>query len=176
MRDFGLGKRSLEERIQEEATALVEQMKAEGGLPFDPNKWLGPAVSNIICSINFGKRYAILRLLILFSNKTHDLFLQKNARMLHLLRVDGVENSVKNFHLDTVTLTYTLLPWPLWPLTLNLATLALESMLKIEMFHFYLELWPWPWPTFPNTRLENGIFAVFTFVTLTLTFNPRCVC
>ena len=57
MRDFGLGKRSLEERIRDEGKALVEQMKAEGGKPFDPNQYLGPAVSNIICSINFGKRY-----------------------------------------------------------------------------------------------------------------------
>ncbi len=97
MRDFGLGKRSLEERIQEEGIALVEQMKSEGGKPFDPNQWLGPAVSNIICSINFGKRYAKLRLLILFSNKTHDLFYMKTPVFCTSCRSMGHKTPSRTF-------------------------------------------------------------------------------
>ncbi len=57
LRDFGLGKHSLEERIQDEAIALVHQFRSKGGKPFDPNHDLSLTVSNIICSINFGKRY-----------------------------------------------------------------------------------------------------------------------
>ncbi len=56
LRDFGLGKHSLEERIQDEALALVQQFRCKGGQAFDPNHDISLTVSNIICSINFGKR------------------------------------------------------------------------------------------------------------------------
>ena len=56
MKDFGLGKRSLEERIQSEALALVEQFRSHGGKPFNPKQDINLAVSNIICSITFGTR------------------------------------------------------------------------------------------------------------------------
>uniref|UniRef100_H0XVE0 Cytochrome P450 family 2 subfamily J member 80 n=1 Tax=Otolemur garnettii TaxID=30611 RepID=H0XVE0_OTOGA len=57
LRNFGLGRKSLEERIQEEACHLVEAMKEENGQPFDPHFKINNAVSNIICSITFGKRF-----------------------------------------------------------------------------------------------------------------------
>ena len=37
----------------------------------------------------------------------------ENARMSHLLRVDGVQNFPNSFDLDPATLTYNLWPWPL---------------------------------------------------------------
>ncbi|XP_060221884.1 cytochrome P450 2J3-like isoform X3 [Meriones unguiculatus] len=57
LRNFGLGKKSLEQRIQEEAHHLVEVMGEEGGQPFDPHFNINNAVSNIICSITFGERF-----------------------------------------------------------------------------------------------------------------------
>uniref|UniRef100_A0A670ZRI7 Cytochrome P450 family 2 subfamily F member 1 n=1 Tax=Pseudonaja textilis TaxID=8673 RepID=A0A670ZRI7_PSETE len=56
LRDFGMGKRSIEERIQEEAQCLVKEL-AKRTEPFDPTFLLGCSVSNIICSIVFGDRF-----------------------------------------------------------------------------------------------------------------------
>ncbi|KAM6347492.1 cytochrome P450 2H1-like [Alca torda] len=57
LRDFGMGKKSIEERIQEEAHFLVERIRNTREQPFDPSNFLIHAVSNIICSIIFGDRF-----------------------------------------------------------------------------------------------------------------------
>ncbi|KFW89880.1 cytochrome P450 2H1 isoform X2 [Phalacrocorax carbo] len=57
LRDFGMGKKSIEERIQEETHFLVERIRNKHGHPFNPGNFLIHAVSNIICSIVFGDRF-----------------------------------------------------------------------------------------------------------------------
>ncbi|NXJ49541.1 CP2J2 protein, partial [Spizaetus tyrannus] len=57
LRNFGLGKRPVEERIQEECRCLVDAFGDEQGNPFNPHLKISYAVSNIICSITFGNRF-----------------------------------------------------------------------------------------------------------------------
>ncbi|CAO2626561.1 Cytochrome P450 2B10 [Lemmus lemmus] len=57
MKDLGMGKRSVEERIQEEARCVVEELRKSQGAPVDPTFIFQCITANIICSIVFGERF-----------------------------------------------------------------------------------------------------------------------
>ncbi|XP_041090073.1 cytochrome P450 2K3-like isoform X2 [Polyodon spathula] len=57
LRDFGMGKKTIEDRIIEESQKLVEVFQSHKGKAFDPQIIINSAVSNIICSIVFGDRF-----------------------------------------------------------------------------------------------------------------------
>ncbi|XP_069890699.1 cytochrome P450 2C19-like isoform X1 [Dipodomys merriami] len=57
LRNLGMGKRSIEERVQEEACCLVEELRKTKGSPCDPTFILGCAPCNVICSIVFQNRF-----------------------------------------------------------------------------------------------------------------------
>lgn len=88
MRDFGMGKRSVEERIQEEAQCLVEELRKSQGAPLDPTFLFQCITANIICSIVFGERFEytdrqFLRLLELFY-QTFSLISSFSSQMFEL--------------------------------------------------------------------------------------------
>ncbi|XP_059239951.1 cytochrome P450 2F2-like isoform X2 [Mustela nigripes] len=81
LKEFGLGTRTIEERILEEAACLLGKFQATIGATFNPRRLLDNAVSNVICSVVFGNRYGyedpeFLRLLDLF----HDNFRIMSSR------------------------------------------------------------------------------------------------
>uniref|UniRef100_A0A8C5WMA6 Cytochrome P450 n=1 Tax=Leptobrachium leishanense TaxID=445787 RepID=A0A8C5WMA6_9ANUR len=71
LRNFGMGKRTIEERIQEEAQFLVAELRSYKGKSFDPTSLLVQCVSNVISFIVFGSRFeynnkSLQKLLCLF--------------------------------------------------------------------------------------------------------------
>ncbi|XP_068106777.1 cytochrome P450 2G1-like [Hyperolius riggenbachi] len=57
MRDFGMGKRKIEDHIQNEAQCLVEELKKTKEECFNPRELMNKVSSNIIHSIMFGTRH-----------------------------------------------------------------------------------------------------------------------
>ncbi|GAB1302397.1 Cytochrome P450 2C50 [Apodemus speciosus] len=57
LRNLGMGKRSIEDCVQEEARCLVEELRKTNGSPCDPTFILGCAPCNVISSIIFQSRF-----------------------------------------------------------------------------------------------------------------------
>ncbi|NXI62331.1 CP2C5 protein, partial [Anseranas semipalmata] len=75
LRDFGMGKSSMSQRVQQEAQHLVGLLASLEGEAFDPVTVFRHAVANVICSVIFGSRYsesdtAFLKLLDVIGNFT----------------------------------------------------------------------------------------------------------
>ncbi|XP_021483150.1 cytochrome P450 2C37-like isoform X3 [Meriones unguiculatus] len=117
LRNLGMGKRSIEDRVQEEAQCLVEELRKTKGLPCDPTFILYCASSNIICSIVFQNRFDykdrdFLNLLEKLNENTKILsspWMQENCNQLSNYTLEHLTTTVGNlFVAGTETTTSTL--------------------------------------------------------------------
>ncbi|NWW53517.1 CP2DH protein, partial [Pedionomus torquatus] len=98
LRNFGMGKKSLEERVAEEAGFLCSAIKAEKGRSFDLRYLVNNAVCNVICTTVYGERFnygdeTFKKLIKLFENFLNDEagFLPQLLNQVPiLLRIPGV--------------------------------------------------------------------------------------
>ncbi|XP_067325264.1 cytochrome P450 2D14-like [Anolis sagrei] len=54
LKKLGMGKKTLEKRVCEEAGYLCAELKSQEGFPFDPHDFIYTAVGNITCTLVFG--------------------------------------------------------------------------------------------------------------------------
>ncbi|XP_042658506.1 cytochrome P450 2C5-like [Tyto alba] len=58
LRDFGMGKNTMSQRVQQEVQHLVELLEKLKGNAFEPVMMFRHAVANVICSVVFGSHYS----------------------------------------------------------------------------------------------------------------------
>ncbi|XP_009577930.1 PREDICTED: cytochrome P450 2D17 [Fulmarus glacialis] len=102
LRNFGMGKKSLEERVTEEAGFLCSAVNSEAGRPLDLRFLVNNAVCNVICSTIYGERFdygdeTFNKLLHLFENSLNEeagFLPQLLNEVPILLRIPGVSQKV----------------------------------------------------------------------------------
>ncbi|XP_004580105.2 cytochrome P450 2C1-like isoform X5 [Ochotona princeps] len=101
LRNFGMGKRSIEERVQEEARCLVEDLRQTNTSPCDPTFILGAAPCNVICSVIFQNRfdYKDQQFLNLIGR------LNENFRLVNSKIVQEKNNPQSEFTIDNLFVT-----------------------------------------------------------------------
>ncbi|XP_004580102.2 cytochrome P450 2C2-like isoform X6 [Ochotona princeps] len=101
LRNFGMGKRSIEELVQEEARCLVEELRKSNASPCDPTFILTAAPCNVICSVIFQNRfdYKDQELLNLMGR------LIENSSILNSLSVQEKHNPQSEFTIENLLVT-----------------------------------------------------------------------
>ncbi|XP_037053590.1 cytochrome P450 2D28-like [Peromyscus leucopus] len=102
MRNFGLGKKSLEQWVTDEAGHLRDAFADQAGRPFNPNAILDKATCNVISSLIFARRFEyedpyLIRMLELLKGGLTDVFgfIPQVLNMFPiLLRIPGLADKV----------------------------------------------------------------------------------
>ncbi|XP_068106951.1 cytochrome P450 2G1-like [Hyperolius riggenbachi] len=129
LRNFGMGKRSIEERIQEEAQFLVKEIKTYKQRPIEPRNILNQAVANVICSVVFGNRFdyedlTFLKLINMF-NETFVLISSTWGQLQEMF--PKIMDFIPGPHKRIATITETLLEFVSERVKMNQATLDQTS-------------------------------------------------
>ncbi|XP_077785791.1 cytochrome P450 2J2-like [Podarcis muralis] len=85
MRKLGLGKKGMEQQVAEEAYQLVEVFARSKGQPLDPSMPITNSVSNVICAVAFGHRFALEDERFQKLMKAIEIFLKFPGSILHVL-------------------------------------------------------------------------------------------
>nr|XP_046245806.1 cytochrome P450 2F3-like [Scatophagus argus] len=91
LRDFGMGRKGMEEWIQEESRHLIARINTFKAKPFDPTFLLSCTVSNVICCMVFSQRFSY-----------------DDKKFLHLL---SMINGVLKFNSSFLGQMYNIFPW-----------------------------------------------------------------
>ncbi|CAH1781129.1 unnamed protein product [Owenia fusiformis] len=121
LRDFGLGKNRSQEIIQEELQRVIEKMTESRGRPFNPRSLICCMVSNIMCSLIFGRRFD-------YDDKTFK-------------RVLFCADEIVNEALRYMTLGYLLPPWIRDNLPGDIFRIKYGKSLHAELRDFLLRIY-----------------------------------
>ncbi|XP_015210913.2 cytochrome P450 2J2-like isoform X2 [Lepisosteus oculatus] len=100
LRDFGLGRKTLESVISDESRFLQEAIEEEQGKPFNPHLLLNCGISNIICSLVFGHRFH-------YSNNSFQRMLYMMSVIMHLegsIWAQSAKDAAAGFHEENLVL------------------------------------------------------------------------
>ncbi|XP_023364012.1 cytochrome P450 2G1-like [Otolemur garnettii] len=173
LRDFGMGKRSIEERIQEEAGYLLEEFRKTKGAPIEPTFFLSRTVSNVISSVVFGSRFdyedkQFLRLLQLM-NET---FIEMSTPWAQLYDMySGIMQYLPGKHNHIYNLIEELKDFVASKVKINEASLDPQNPRDfIDCFLIKMHQVPPPLPeSFPLTS------SLSTACTLTFYWGQKCI-
>ncbi|CAM5155820.1 unnamed protein product [Natator depressus] len=143
LRNFGMGKKSIEERIQEETRFLVERLRNTHGRPFDPTLFLTHAVSNVICSIIFGDRF--------------DYEDKKFVTLINLIEENGkLQCSPWTALYNFFPTLMDYMPGPPWGIFKNIGAFRRYFLERLKMHktavHIYLSVLQWGTTIFPALK------------------------
>ncbi|XP_004370016.1 cytochrome P450 2C21-like isoform X2 [Trichechus manatus latirostris] len=101
LRNMGMGKKTIEDRIQEEALYLVEALKKTNGSPCDATNLLGYVPCNVICSIIFQNRfdYSDEKLVTLIN------YFHENVRIVSSPWIQEKHNKQSEFTVENLVIT-----------------------------------------------------------------------
>ncbi|XP_058527247.1 cytochrome P450 2C3-like isoform X4 [Ochotona princeps] len=101
LRNMGMGKKTIEDRIQEEAMCLVEELKKTNANPCDPSSLLSYVPCNVICSIIFQNRfeYSDLKFQALVK------YFHENLRIVSTPWIQEKYNEKSEFTLDNLIIS-----------------------------------------------------------------------
>nr|XP_056705952.1 cytochrome P450 2J2-like [Euleptes europaea] len=82
---MGMGKRSMEQKIQVEADHLVEALARAKGQPLDPTLLIRHSIVNVICAVTFGYRFSLDDEVFLKLEEDVNVFLRFGGSLSYLL-------------------------------------------------------------------------------------------
>ncbi|XP_027786027.2 cytochrome P450 2C21-like isoform X2 [Marmota flaviventris] len=101
LRNMGMGKKTIEDRIKEEALCLIDELKKTNGSPCDPTFLLSCVPCNVIASVIFQNRFDY------GDEKFHTLihYFHENFRLVSTPWIQEKHNTQSDFTMDNLIIT-----------------------------------------------------------------------